>query len=96
MCLLPCRLLKGPGGLLGLGSVHTCLAFSVVDAVKTLWLFKNNFMFLFSIGNPIHFFNPIKLLSGQKVLSLKMTLESPVPNLQLPPCGSNYCGGPCS
>lgn len=40
MCLLPCCLLEGPGGLLGLGSVHTCLAFSVVDAVKLYGFLK--------------------------------------------------------
>lgn len=42
---------------------------------KTLWLFKNSFMFLFSIGNPIHFFNPIKLWSGQKFFPLKLLWE---------------------
>lgn len=39
-CLLASCLFEGPGGLLGLGSVHTCLAFSVVDAVKLYGFLK--------------------------------------------------------
>lgn len=37
MCLLPCHLLEGDlEGCWGLVSVHTCLAFSVVDAVNSI------------------------------------------------------------
>lgn len=37
MCLLPCHLLEGDlEGCWGLVSVHTCLAFSVVDAVNSM------------------------------------------------------------
>lgn len=51
-------------------------------------------MFLFSIGNPIHFFNPIKLRCGQRVFFLKKTRASgsPVPSVRMTSLGSS--GGP--
>lgn len=46
-CMSPRYLLEGSEGLLGLSSVHTCLAFSVVDAVKLYGFLKTISCFYF-------------------------------------------------
>ena len=61
MCLLPCRLLEG--GLEGcweLVSVHTCLAFSVVDAVNSMAFWKTVSCFYLVLEIQYTFFNSIK------------------------------------
>lgn len=70
MCLLPCCLFGGSEGLLGLGSVHTCLAFSVVDAVK-LYGFLKTISCFYLVLEVQYTFLIQSNWSGQNVLSLK-------------------------
>lgn len=66
----PRYLLEGSEGLLGLSSVHTCLAFSVVDAVK-LYGFLKTISCFYLVLEVQYTFLIQSNWSGQKVLSLK-------------------------
>lgn len=62
----PRYLLEGSEGLLGLSSVHTCLAFSVVDAVKLYGFLKTISCFYFVLEVQYTFLIQSNW-SGQKV-----------------------------